>query len=92
MRFLHAAIVPSVIFILNKVLSFFCHELLRIQLILFILNKISIDDVHPKQGDPTEGNSASLLQQDQPSEQHGAQVTNKISNLAPLSYVSINSS
>ena len=77
MRFLHAAIVPSVIFILNKVLVFFCHELLRIKLIMFILNKISINDVHPKQGDPTKGNSASLLQQAQPSEQHGAQVTKK---------------
>ena len=54
---------------------------------------ISIVHVHPQQGDPTEGNGASLLQQDEPSEQHGAQVTNKISNLSPpISYVSINSS
>ena len=83
MRFLHAAIVPSVIFILNKVLSFFAQvtkisiDLVHLkQGFIFLprVTKISMDHVHPQQGDPTERNSASLLQQDQPSEQHGAQV------------------
>ena len=30
--------------------------------------------LHPEQGDPAQGNGSSLLQQEQPAEQHGAQV------------------
>ena len=48
--------------------------------------------LHPEQGDPAEGDGSSLLQQEQPAEQHGAQVNILIKSDNPSNQVNISSS